>query len=85
VSNEDEPTQDDYGYQARFTLPAELQALIKGAEAQMQSAKKNHIQEVRTKSKGLLMGAGLTIDEVYPIEHFGRTRAALLPDPTTRG
>lgn len=29
--------------------PAELQALIKSAEAQMQSARKNHIQEVRTK------------------------------------
>jgi DNA-binding protein H-NS len=46
--------------------PAELQALIKSAEAQMQSAKKSHIQEVRTKIEGLLKSAGLTIDEVYP-------------------
>ena len=46
--------------------PAELQALIKSAEAQMQSARKNHIQEVRTRIEGLLKSAGLTIDEVYP-------------------
>ncbi|UGB45437.1 H-NS histone family protein [Frateuria edaphi] len=46
--------------------PAELQALIKSAEAQMQSARKNHIQEVRTKIEGLLKSAGLTIDDVYP-------------------
>lgn len=46
--------------------PAELQALIKSAEAQMQSARKNHIQKVRTKIEGLLKSAGLTIDEVYP-------------------
>jgi DNA-binding protein H-NS len=46
--------------------PAELQALIKSAEAQMQSAQKNRVQEVRTKIDGLLKSAGLTIDEVYP-------------------
>jgi len=46
--------------------PAELQALIKSAEAQLHSARKNHIQEVRTKIEGLLKSAGLTIDEVYP-------------------
>src|SRR5690349_3960339 len=46
--------------------PAELQALIKSAEAQMQSARKNHIQEVRTKVDALLKSAGLTLDEVYP-------------------
>jgi DNA-binding protein H-NS len=46
--------------------PAELQALIKSAEAQMQSARKNHAQEVRTKIDALLKGAGLTIDDVYP-------------------
>jgi DNA-binding protein H-NS len=46
--------------------PAELQALIKSAEAQMQSARRNHVQEVRAKVDGLLKGAGLTIDEVYP-------------------
>lgn len=45
---------------------AELQALIKNAEAQMESARKNQVQEVRTKMDALLKGAGLTIDEVYP-------------------
>ena len=46
--------------------PAELQALIKNAEAQMESARKNHVKEVRTKIDGILAGAGLTIGEVYP-------------------
>ena len=46
--------------------PAELQALIKNAEAQMESARKNHIKEVRVKIDGILAGAGLTIREVYP-------------------
>lgn len=46
--------------------PAELQALIKSAEAQMQSARKSHVQEVRTKIGVLLKNSGLTIDEVYP-------------------
>lgn len=46
--------------------PAELQALIKSAEAQMQSARKNHVQEVRTKIEALLKNAGLTMAEVYP-------------------
>jgi len=43
--------------------PAELQALVKDAEAQMESARKNQIQEVRTKMDALLKAAGLTIDE----------------------
>lgn len=46
--------------------PAELQALIKNAEAQMESSRKNHIKDVRTKIDGILAGAGLTIGEVYP-------------------
>ncbi|MFK2903008.1 H-NS histone family protein [Dyella ginsengisoli] len=46
--------------------PAELQALIKNAEAQMESARKNHVKEVRAKIDGILAGAGLTIGEVYP-------------------
>jgi DNA-binding protein H-NS len=46
--------------------PAELQALIKNAEAQMESARKNHVKEVRTKIDGILADAGLTIGEVYP-------------------
>jgi DNA-binding protein H-NS len=46
--------------------PAELQALIKSAEAQMDSARRNQVQEVRTKIDALLKGVGLTIDEVYP-------------------
>lgn len=46
--------------------PAELQALIKNAEAQMDSARKNHVKEVRAKIDGILAGAGLTIGDVYP-------------------
>lgn len=44
----------------------ELQALIKSAEAQMDSARKNHVKEVRAKIDGILAGAGLTIGDVYP-------------------
>lgn len=46
--------------------PAELQALIKNAEAQMESSRKNHIKDVRAKIDGILASAGLTIGEVYP-------------------
>jgi len=46
--------------------PTELQALIKSAEAQMDSARKNHVKEVRAKIDGILAGAGLSIGEVYP-------------------
>ncbi|PXV55990.1 nucleoid protein H-NS [Dyella jiangningensis] len=46
--------------------PAELQALIRNAEAQMESARKHQVQEVRTKIDALLKDAGLSIDEVYP-------------------
>mgnify|MGYP001099887584 CR=1 FL=1 len=46
--------------------PAGLQALIKSAEAQMESARKNHVKEVRAKIDSVLAGAGLTIGEVYP-------------------
>lgn len=46
--------------------PAELQALIKSAEAQMGAARKNHIHEVRAKMDALLASSGLTLDEVYP-------------------
>jgi DNA-binding protein H-NS len=45
---------------------AELQALIESAEAQMSSARKNHVLEVRAKMDALLQNAGLTLDEVYP-------------------
>lgn len=46
--------------------PAELQALIKNAEAQMESARKSQIQDVRNKIEELLKNAGLTLAEVYP-------------------
>jgi DNA-binding protein H-NS len=46
--------------------PAELEALIKSAAAQMESARKNHVKEVRAKIDSILAGAGLTIGEVYP-------------------
>ncbi len=45
--------------------PAELQALISKAEAQMESARKHQVQEVRAKIDALLKNAGLHIDEVY--------------------
>lgn len=46
--------------------PAELQALIKNAEAQIGSARKNQIQEVRTQIDELLRSSGLSLAEVYP-------------------
>lgn len=46
--------------------PSELQTLIKQAEAQMDSARKNQVSEVRTKIDALLKNAQLTLDEVYP-------------------
>lgn len=46
--------------------PSELQALIKHAEAQMESARKNQVQEVRAKIDTLLKNGKLTLDEVYP-------------------
>ncbi|QEE24427.1 H-NS histone family protein [Rhodanobacter glycinis] len=46
--------------------PAELRALIKNAETQMKSARKNQVQEARSKIDALLKATGLSIDEVYP-------------------
>lgn len=46
--------------------PSELQALIKSAEAQMESARKNHVREVRAKIDAVLAGAGLTLSDVFP-------------------
>jgi DNA-binding protein H-NS len=46
--------------------PKELQALIAGANAQMQEARVTQIRTVREKIDGLLKSAGLTLDEVYP-------------------
>lgn len=46
--------------------PKELQALIAGANAQMQEAHATQIRTVREKIDGVLKSAGLTIDEVYP-------------------
>ncbi|MCO7486958.1 H-NS family nucleoid-associated regulatory protein [Stenotrophomonas maltophilia] len=58
--------------------PAELQALIHTAEAKMESARKNQIQEVRSKIDSILKNAGLTIGEVYP----QRGRAGKSPKAT---
>lgn len=62
--------------------PAELQALIKTAEAQMEFARKNHIKEVRAKIDAVLASAGLTLSEVYSIRG-GKTakgpKAAVAP------
>lgn len=46
--------------------PAELEALIKSAEAQMESSRKSHVKEVRAKIDGILASSGLTIGDVYP-------------------
>ena len=46
--------------------PSELQALIKQAQAQMDSARKNHVHQVRAEIDALLKNAKLTLDEVYP-------------------
>ncbi len=46
--------------------PSELQALIKNAEAQIDAARKTHIQSVRTQIDALLSRSGLALDEVYP-------------------
>lgn len=46
--------------------PTELQALIRTAEAKMESARKNQIQDVRSKIDSILKNAGLMIGEVYP-------------------
>ncbi|GAB3788116.1 H-NS histone family protein [Dyella agri] len=52
--------------------PSELQALIKSAEAQMDSARKNHIKEARAKIDAVLASAGLTLSEVYPTRGGGK-------------
>jgi DNA-binding protein H-NS len=46
--------------------PTELRALIKNAEAQMESARKSQIHDVRSKIDAALKSSGLTLAEVYP-------------------
>ena len=46
--------------------PKELQSLIANAEAHMQEAKSNQVQEIRKKIDTLLSNAGLTLADVYP-------------------
>jgi len=46
--------------------PKELQALIAGANAQMQEAHATQVRTVREKIDGLLKSAGLNINDVYP-------------------
>lgn len=46
--------------------PKELQALIAGANAQMQEAYSNQVRAVREKIDAVLKSAGLSINEVYP-------------------
>lgn len=62
--------------------PTELQALIKSAEAQMDSARKSQIQDVRNKIEELLRKAGLSLAEVYPArggKPAKGTKAAVAP------
>jgi len=56
--------------------PAELKALILSAEAKMDSARKNHIQEVRSKIDSILKNADLTLGEIYPKLGGGRAKAS---------
>jgi len=53
--------------------PKELQALIAGANAQMQEARSNMVQEVRKKVDALLKLSGLTLTEVYPVRASKKT------------
>jgi len=46
--------------------PKELQALIAGANAQMQKARTTQVRTVRDKIDALLKSADLTINDVYP-------------------
>jgi DNA-binding protein H-NS len=46
--------------------PKELQALIAGANAQMQEAHATQVRTVRGKIDELLKSAGLTINDIYP-------------------
>jgi len=60
---------------------AELQALIRNAESQMETARKNTIAEVRNKIDSMLKNAKLTLDEVYPRRGKGTKgpKAAVAP------
>ncbi|WP_266170910.1 H-NS histone family protein [Dyella subtropica] len=46
--------------------PKELQALISTAQSQMQAARANQVQAVRSKIDALLHSSGLTLADVYP-------------------
>ncbi|OOG41434.1 H-NS histone family protein [Rhodanobacter sp. C05] len=54
--------------------PKELQALIAGANAQMQEAHATQVRTVREKIDGLLKSAGLNLDEVYPARRSKGTK-----------
>jgi len=56
--------------------PKELQALIAGANAQMQEAHATQVRTVREKIDGLLKSAGLTLDEVYPTRRSKGTKGS---------
>jgi DNA-binding protein H-NS len=61
--------------------PKELQSLIANAEAQMQEAKGNQIQDVRKKIDSLLSNAGLTLADIYPTRGGGKAgkRSSVAP------
>jgi DNA-binding protein H-NS len=54
--------------------PKELQALIAGANAQMQEAHANQIRAVRDKIDAVLKSSGLTLDQVYPTRRSKGTK-----------
>jgi DNA-binding protein H-NS len=56
--------------------PKELQALIAGANAQMQDAHATQVRTIRVKIDGLLKSAGLSLDEVYPTRRSKGTKGS---------
>lgn len=59
--------------------PSELKALITNAESQIQTARANQIQTVRTKIEALLKTNGLTLAEVYPTRGGKSAKSARAP------
>ena len=55
--------------------PAQLQALIKDAQSQMEDARKSQVHSVREKIDAILKNNGLTIDEVYPTRRSKGSKA----------
>ncbi len=55
--------------------PKELEALIADAQSQMQTARVNHVKEVRAKIDALLASNRLSLADVYPVRGAKSTRS----------